>query len=49
MAILPLGRAFTEAALRDPDRPAVTVGDVTFTRAQLESLANRMARAFQCC
>lgn len=47
MAILPLGRAFTEAALRDPDRPAVTVGDVTFTRAQLESLANRMARAFQ--
>ena len=47
MAILPLGRAFTEAALRDPNRPAVTVGDVTYTRAQLESLANRMARALQ--
>ena len=46
MPILPLGRAFTEAALRDPDRPAVTVDDVTTTRAQLESLANRMARAF---
>ena len=46
MPLLPLGRAFTEAALRDPDRPAVTVDDVTVSRAELESLANRMARAF---
>lgn len=46
MPILPLGRAFTEAATRDPDRPAVSVGEVTITRAELESLANRMARAF---
>ena len=46
MPILPLGSAFTEVAGRDPDRPAVTVGDITVTRAELESLSNRMARAF---
>ena len=54
MPILSLGQAFTEAARRDPDRPAITVvglgaalgHDVTTTRAQLESLANRMAREF---
>jgi len=46
MPILPLGRAYTECALRDPDRPAVTVGDTTITRSELESLANRMARSF---
>lgn len=46
MPTIPLGRAFTECARRDPDRPAVTVADVTITRGELESLANRMARAF---
>jgi bile acid-coenzyme A ligase len=46
MPILPLGRAFTEVAGRDRDRPAVTVGEITVTRAELESLSNRMARAF---
>ena len=46
MPIIPLGRAFTDTAARDPARPAVTVGDISFTRAQLESLANRMARVF---
>ncbi|HEX4980108.1 MAG TPA: AMP-binding protein, partial [Ilumatobacteraceae bacterium] len=46
MPILPLGSAFTEVAGRDPDRPAVTVGETSVTRAELESLANRMARAF---
>ncbi len=46
MPIIPLGRAFTETARRDPDRPAVTVDDRSITRAELESLANRMARVF---
>ena len=44
--MIPLGRAYTETARRDPGRPAVTVDDVTMTRAEMESLANRMARAF---
>ncbi len=46
MPMIPLGRAFTETARRDPDRPAVTVGERSITRAELESLANRMARLF---
>ncbi len=46
MATLSLGRAFTEIAARDPDRAAVTVGEISTSRAALESLSNRMARAF---
>ncbi len=46
MPIIPLGRAFTETARRDPDRPAVTVGERSISRAGLESMANRMARVF---
>jgi bile acid-coenzyme A ligase len=46
MPIIPLGRAFTETARRDPDRLAVTVGERSISRAGLESMANRMARVF---
>lgn len=47
MAIVSLGKALTNIAAADPNRPAVTSDGVTTTRAELESLANRMARAFQ--
>ncbi|MEG9225035.1 AMP-binding protein [Aeromicrobium sp. Sec7.5] len=43
---MPIGRAFTVLAEREPDRPAVTVGDRVVTRAELESLANRLARTW---
>ncbi len=46
MTVVSLGRAFTAAAERDPDRAAVSADGRTVTRAELEQLANRMARAF---
>ena len=45
MATMSYGRAFTAVAEADPDRPAVTCDGVTTTRAELEELANRTARA----
>lgn len=47
MAIVSLGRALTNIAAIDPHRPAVTADGVTTSRTELESLANRMARAFE--
>jgi len=44
MTSVPIGRAFTVLAEREPDRAAVTVGDRVVTRAELESLGNRLAR-----
>jgi bile acid-coenzyme A ligase len=44
VTLIPFGRRFTELAAADPDRPQVTCGDVTLTRAELESAANRLAR-----
>ena len=46
MTSVPSGRAFTILAEREPERPAVTVGDRVVTRAELESLANRLARTW---
>lgn len=46
MSSVPIGRAFTILAEREPDRPAVTVGDRVVTRAELESLGNRLARTW---
>ncbi|GAA1746919.1 AMP-binding protein [Aeromicrobium alkaliterrae] len=43
---VPIGRAFTLLAEREPDRPAVTVGQRVVTRAELESLGNRLARTW---
>ena len=43
---IPMGETFTYQARRDPDRVAIICGDERITRAELESRANRAARAF---
>jgi bile acid-coenzyme A ligase len=43
----PLGVAFARLAAAGPRRPAVTCGEVTRTRAELEARTNRLARAYQ--
>lgn len=43
---LPIGTLLTRLAEAQPDAPAVTCGDKTLTRAELESAANRLARAY---
>jgi bile acid-coenzyme A ligase len=42
----PIGAAFGRLAAEDPGRPAVTVGDHTVTRRELDLRSNRLARAF---
>lgn len=44
MTSVPIGRAFTLLAERDPDAVAVTCGDDLLTRSELEVSANRLAR-----
>jgi bile acid-coenzyme A ligase len=44
---LPIGEILTQIADQDPDRPAVTCGDRTVTRGELEANANRLARAYE--
>ena len=44
MAIVSFPRRLADLAAAAPDRPAVTCGDVSLTRAELESHANRLAR-----
>ena len=46
MALISLGRAFSELADSDPDRLAITCGSDTITRGALEALSNRLARAY---
>lgn len=46
MTRMPIGRAFTLLAEREPDWPAITVGERVVTRAELESLGNRLARTW---
>jgi bile acid-coenzyme A ligase len=36
----------TDLAIADPERPAITCGDESLTRAQLDEAANRLARDF---
>jgi bile acid-coenzyme A ligase len=43
--LVPAGALTTFQARRDPDRPALTYGDVTLSRIELDRRANRMARA----
>ncbi|HEY8526929.1 MAG TPA: AMP-binding protein [Acidimicrobiales bacterium] len=43
----PIGQILTDLAAAAPDRPAVTCGGETVTRAELESAANRLARAYE--
>ncbi|HET6875079.1 MAG TPA: AMP-binding protein [Acidimicrobiales bacterium] len=47
MAKISYSRRLTSLAEADPDRPAITCGDRTLTRAELESAANRLARDLQ--
>ncbi|MET7397067.1 AMP-binding protein [Dactylosporangium sp. NPDC005572] len=47
MTVVPLGRILTNLAAAAPDRPIVTCGPETVTRAELESRANRLARAYE--
>lgn len=44
MALLSISRCVTELARRDPERPAVTAGDRTVTRRELDRRTNRLAR-----
>jgi bile acid-coenzyme A ligase len=46
-ALVPIGRILTDLAAGAPDRPAVTCGRLTVTRGELESRANRLARAYE--
>ena len=45
--MLPLGQILKHHASRDPRRPSVTHGDTVLTRIDLETRANRRARALQ--
>ena len=42
-----LGEELAALAAADPTRPAVTFGDITLTRAELEVRTNRLARAYE--
>jgi bile acid-coenzyme A ligase len=44
MATISYARLLTQQAEENPDRPAITCGDETLTRAELESMANRLGR-----
>ena len=44
MGSISYGRRVTALAERDPDRPAITCGEHSLTRGELESAANRLAR-----
>lgn len=46
MATISIMQALAEKAAENPDRPAITCGDDTVTRRELESSTNRLARAF---
>ncbi len=46
MARMSYGRRITQLAELDPERPAVTCGESTLTRRQLEQRANRLAHDF---
>ena len=40
------GEVLRDLAAEDPDRPAITCGDATITRQELEGLSNRLAREY---
>lgn len=44
MGHISYSRRLTELAREDPERPAITCGDRTLTRGEIESAANRLAR-----
>ena len=44
MATISYARLLTQQAEQNPDRPAITCGDETLSRSELESMANRLGR-----
>jgi bile acid-coenzyme A ligase len=44
VALISYSRRLTSLAEQDPDRPAITCGDRSITRSQIEAAANRLAR-----
>jgi bile acid-coenzyme A ligase len=44
--VLSISRCLTELARRDPDRPALVVGEQTVTRAELDRRTNALARSY---
>ena len=46
MSTVSIMQALADKAAEDPTRPAITCGDHTVTRGELESRTNRLARAF---
>jgi bile acid-coenzyme A ligase len=44
MTAISFGRRITDLAAADPDRPSITCGDDSLTRAELEAAANRFGR-----
>ncbi|MFF2554365.1 AMP-binding protein [Nocardia sp. NPDC058058] len=44
---IPLGQLLTDLATRAPERPALTDADRTYTRAELDAAANRLARVYR--
>lgn len=46
MAIVSIMQALADKAAENPDRPAITCGNESATRRELESRTNRLARAF---
>lgn len=46
MSVVSITRALADNAQRDPHRPAVTCGDETIDRLELEHRSNRLARAY---
>ncbi len=46
MGLMSAGAAIGWLAAQDPDRPAITHEDETWTRAELEARTNRLARAY---
>jgi bile acid-coenzyme A ligase len=44
---LSISRMISAAAVADPERPAVTCGDRTITRGELDRRTNRLARAYE--
>ena len=44
MSQLSFGRRLTDLAEQEPDRPAITCGEVTLTRSELDLASNRLAR-----
>ncbi|MEY3680246.1 MAG: AMP-binding protein [Ilumatobacteraceae bacterium] len=46
MAIVSIMQALADKAAENPDRPAITCGDDSVTRGELEKRTNRLARAF---